>query len=43
MFGFGKTIKDPLVDAKTAERWLGLFPANDPLAMHGAVQYFKCA
>ena len=37
MFGFGKTIKDPLADAKTAERWLGLFPANDPLAMHGAV------
>jgi hypothetical protein len=37
MFGFGKTIKDPLVDAKTAERWLGLFPVNDPLAMHGAV------
>src|SRR5271169_4776937 len=37
MFGFGKTIKDPLADAKTAERWLGLFPTNDPLAMHGAV------
>ncbi len=37
MFGFGKTIKDPLGDAKTAERWLGLFPANDPLALHGAV------
>jgi len=37
MFGFGKTIKDPLGDAKTAERWLGLFPTNDPLALHGAV------
>jgi hypothetical protein len=37
MFGFGRTIKDPLGDAKTAERWLGLFPANDPLAMHGAI------
>jgi hypothetical protein len=37
MFGFGKTLKDPLADAKTAERWLGLFPTNDPLAMHGAV------
>jgi hypothetical protein len=37
MFGFGKTIKDPLADAKIAERWLGLFPTNDPLAMHGAV------
>ena len=36
MFGFGKTIKDPLADAKTAERWLGLFPTNDPLAIHGA-------
>jgi len=37
MFGFGKTIKEPLTDAKTAERWLALFPANDPLAIHGAV------
>ena len=37
MFGFGKTIKDPLADAKTAERWLGLFPTNDPLAIHSAV------
>jgi hypothetical protein len=37
MFGFRKTIKEPLADAKTAERWLASFPANDPLAMHGAV------
>src|SRR5439155_1388233 len=37
MFGFGKTIKEPLADAKTAERWLASFPANDPLAIHGAV------
>jgi hypothetical protein len=37
MFRFGKTIKDPLADAKTAERWLSGFPANDPLAMHSAV------
>jgi cyclic-di-GMP-binding protein len=37
MFGLSKTIKDPLADAKTAERWLGTFPANDPLAMHGGV------
>src|SRR6184192_602317 len=37
MFGFGKTIKEPLADAKTAERWLAAFPANDPLAIHGAV------
>ena len=37
MFGFGKTIKEPLADAKTAERWLASFPANDALAVHGAV------
>jgi hypothetical protein len=37
MFRFGKTIKEPLTDAKTTERWLTSFPANDPLAMHGAV------
>ena len=37
MFGFGKTIKDPLADDKTAERWLASFPANDPLAMHAEV------
>ena len=37
MFGFGKSIKDPLADAKTAERWLRPFPANDPLAAHSAI------
>jgi hypothetical protein len=37
MFGFGKSIKDPLADAKAAERWLATFPANDPLGMHAAV------
>ncbi len=37
MFGFGKTLKDPLADAKSAERWLVGFPANDPLAMHAGV------
>jgi len=37
MFGFGKTIKDPLADDKTAERWLASFPVNDPLAMHAEV------
>jgi hypothetical protein len=37
MFGFGKTIKDPLVDTRTVERWLAGFPANDPLAVHSAV------
>src|SRR5438874_3806271 len=37
MFGFGKTLKDPLADAKTVERWLVGFPANDPLAMHAGV------
>lgn len=35
MFGFGKTTKDPLADAKSAERWLASFPAADPLAVHG--------
>jgi hypothetical protein len=39
MFGFGKTIKDPLADAKTVERWLVGFPTNDPLAMHAGVLY----
>src|SRR5687768_11436972 len=34
MFGFGKTAKDPLADAKSAERWLASFPTNDPLAIH---------
>jgi hypothetical protein len=34
MFGFGKTTKDPLADAKSAERWLASFPAGDPLAVH---------
>lgn len=37
MFGFSKTSKDPLSDAKSAERWLASLPANDLLAMHGAV------
>ena len=37
MFRFGKTVKDPLADSKTAERWLAGFPANDPLAMHAAL------
>jgi hypothetical protein len=37
MFRFGKSPKDPLADAKTAERWLASFPANDPLAVHAAL------
>jgi len=37
MFGFGKTTKDPLSDAKTVDRWLAAFPVNDPLAMHAGV------
>ena len=37
MFGFGKTLKDPLSDARTVERWLAGFPANDPLALHAGV------
>jgi hypothetical protein len=34
MFGFGRSVKDPLADAKSAERWLAGFPANDPMATH---------
>ena len=34
MFGFGKTVKDPLADAKSAERWFAAQPAGDPLAIH---------
>jgi hypothetical protein len=37
MFGFGKTIKDPLADDKTAERWLESFPVHDPLAAHAEI------
>jgi hypothetical protein len=37
MFRFNKSVKDPLADAKTAERWLAGFPGTDPLAMHAAV------
>jgi hypothetical protein len=37
MFGLGKSQKDPLADAKTAERWLASFPASDPLAVHAAL------
>jgi len=35
MLGFGKNSKEPLADAKSAERWFASFPANDPLAAHG--------
>ena len=34
MFGFGKTTKDPLADAKSAERWFAAQPTGDPLAVH---------
>ena len=37
MFGFGKNLRDPLADVKSAERWLASFPTNDPLAIHGEV------
>lgn len=37
MFGFGKTTRDPLADAKTAARWLAAFPVQDPLALHAAL------
>jgi hypothetical protein len=34
MFGFGKTAKDPLADARSAERWFASQPSGDPLAIH---------
>ncbi|CAG0972858.1 hypothetical protein BURK1_01321 [Burkholderiales bacterium] len=34
MFGFARTVRDPLVDAKSAERWFAARPAGDPLATH---------
>jgi hypothetical protein len=37
MFGLGKDHKDPLADARTAERWLTTFPGNDPLALQREV------
>ena len=33
MFRLGKENKEPLADAKTAERWFASLPANDPLAI----------
>ncbi len=33
MFGFGKNFRDPLADARTAERWLASLPVTDPLAI----------
>ncbi len=35
MFGLGKNSKEPLADAKSAERWFASFPGNDPLAAQG--------
>jgi cyclic-di-GMP-binding protein len=37
VFGFSKSVKDPLADVKSAERWLAGFPASDPLATHAEV------
>jgi hypothetical protein len=37
MFGFSKADRDPLADAKSAERWLASLPGNDPLATHAEV------
>lgn len=37
MFGFGKLVKDPLADPKSALRWMASFPANDPLTLHAAL------
>ena len=34
MFGLRKSTKEPLADAKSAQRWLDAFPTNDPLALH---------
>lgn len=34
MFGFSRTVRDPLADAKSAERWFAAQPAGDPLAAH---------
>lgn len=34
MFGFSKTIKDPLADPKTVDRWFASHPPGDPLAVH---------
>lgn len=34
MFGFSRTVRDPLADAKSAERWFAAQPAGDPLAVH---------
>ena len=33
MFGIGKDRKDPLADAKAAERWYASLPSNDPVAI----------
>jgi hypothetical protein len=37
MFGFGKTMRDPLADARTAQRWVASLPEQDPLAIHAAL------
>lgn len=37
MFGLGKPVKDPLADARMAERWLASFPEIDPLGLQHEV------
>ena len=37
MFGFGRTSRDPLADARSAERWLAQLPPNDPLLTQAEV------
>jgi hypothetical protein len=37
MFGFNKSGRDPLADARSAQRWLASRPPNDPLALHGEI------
>ena len=34
MFGFSRPVRDPLADARSAERWFAAQPAGDPLATH---------
>ncbi len=38
MFGIGKDNKDPLADARAAERWYASLPGSDPVAIQHDVQ-----
>src|SRR5437764_3081799 len=37
MFGLRKSLKDPLADVRTADRWISGFSTSDPLAVHAVV------